>query len=338
MHASDAFVAQWKTDVITNALSAHNLAAPLRPILTSAPRSRRRTTLAGTRTKKGALIGFHARKSDTIVPIRDCHVIEPALLATLPALEQITRLGASRSATISLALTLTETGIDLHVTGAKSLDGPLRAALPQVQSSFCRLTWDDEPVFVDTPPRIALGTAQITPPPGAFLQATRDGEAALQAAVADATDGAKHIADLFCGLGTFALPLAQTTPVHAVEADPDLLDALTTAANHTRSLKPITVEARDLFRRPLLPDDLAKFDALVIDPPRAGAEAQTHEIAKARVPRIAAVSCNPATFARDAAILINAGYTLDWLQPVDQFRWSPHVELAASFTLHHIHG
>ncbi len=338
MHASDPFVAQWKTDVITNALQAHGLPTPLRPILTSAPRTRRRATLAGTRTKKGALIGFHARRSDTIVPIRDCFVIEPALLETLPALEKITRLGASRSAVLGLSLTLTETGIDLQVTGAKPLDGPLRAALPQVQNSFSRLTWGDEPVFVDAQPRLTLGTAQVTPPPGAFLQATRDGEAALQAAVAEATDGAKHIADLFCGLGTFALPLAQTAPVHAVEAAPDLLDALTMAANRTSGLKPITVEARDLFRRPLLPDELATFDAVVIDPPRAGAEAQTHEIAKARVPRIAAISCNPVTFARDAAILTNAGYMLDWVQPVDQFRWSPHVELAAMLTLPHIHA
>lgn len=333
MHASDPFVAQWKASVITNALQAHNLPTPLRPIITSSAKSRRRATLSGKRTKKGAMIGFHARKSDTIVPISNCFLLEPALLTVIPALEQITRMGASRSATISFAVTLTETGIDLLVTGAKPLDGPLRAALPQVQSSFSRLTWGDEPVFTETPPRITIGSARVTPPPGAFLQATQDGERALQAAVAEATEGAKSIADLFCGVGTFALPLAAKTPVHAVEAAQDLLDALDHATRFATGLKPITMERRDLFRRPLLPDELAKFDAVVIDPPRAGAEAQTIEIAKAQVPVIAAVSCNPVTFARDAAILTAAGYTLDWVQPIDQFRWSPHVELAARFSL-----
>jgi len=336
MHASDPFVADFKAGVITTALAAHDLSAPLRPIRISAPRTRRRATFAGTRTKKCALIGFHARKSDTIVPIRDCLVIEPALLETLPALADLTRLGASRSATLSLSLTLTETGVDLHVTGAKPLDGPLRAALPQFQGSFSRLTWGDEPVYTDAAPRLTLGPARVTPPPGAFLQATRDGEAALQAAVQEATDGATRIADLFCGLGTFALPLATRAAVHAVEAAPDLLAALAHAQRHATGLKPLTTEARDLFRRPLLPDELARFDAVVIDPPRAGAEAQMAEIARAQVPVIAAVSCNPTTFARDAAILVAAGYTLDWIQPVDQFRWSPHVELAARFTLHHI--
>ncbi|MBF9042539.1 class I SAM-dependent RNA methyltransferase [Rhodobacterales bacterium HKCCE4037] len=336
MHASDSFVAAWKSDVITNALMARGLPTPLRPIDTSPPRTRRRATLSGTRTKKGALVGFHARKSDTIVPIRDCFLIHPRLLDTLPVLEQITRIGASRSATLSFALTLTDTGIDLRVTGGKPLDGPLRVSLPPIAQGLTRLTWDDEPVFTETPPALSIGPARVSPPPGAFLQATPEGEAALQQAVAEGTDGAVRIADLFCGLGTFTLPLATNAPVHAVEGDPDLLNALTHAANHSTGLKPVTTEARDLFRRPLLPDELAKFDAVVIDPPRAGAEAQTREIAKAQVPRIAAVSCNPVTFARDAAILVHAGYRLDWVQPVDQFRWSPHVELAAQFTLPHI--
>lgn len=336
MHASDAFVAQWKASVITTALQAHNLPTPLREIVTSSPKSRRRATLSGTRTKKGAMIGFHARKSDTIVPIRECFLLEPALLATIPTLEQITRLGATRSATISLSVTLTETGVDLLVTGAKDLDGPLRSALPQFRNTFARLTWGDEPVYTNEVPHLTLGTARVTPPPGAFLQATKDGEAALQAAVKEATEGAKIIADLFCGVGTFALPLATKTPVHAVEAAQDLLDALDHSTRHTTGLKPITTERRDLFRRPLLPDELKKFDAVVIDPPRAGAEAQIIEIAKAKVPVVAAISCNPVTFARDAAILTNAGYTLDWIQPIDQFRWSPHVELAARFSLAHI--
>lgn len=337
MHAADPFVAQWKEEIVAKALQAHDLSAPMRPIVTSPARSRRRATLAGTRTKKGALVGFHARRSGTIVSIRDCLLLEPALLETLPTLEEIVKIGASRSATLGLSLTLTETGIDLAVSGAKPLDGPLRASLPQVAgATFSRLTWGDEPVFTETPPRLTLGPARVNPPPGAFLQATAEGEAALQAAVAEAVGEAGQIADLFCGVGTFALPLAQRAPVHAVEAAPELLEALDHATRHATGLKPLTWEKRDLFRRPMLPDELARFDAVVIDPPRAGAEAQTAEIARAQVPVIAAVSCNPVTFARDAAMLVSAGYRLDWVQPVDQFRWSPHVELAARFTLAHM--
>ncbi|MDG4646865.1 class I SAM-dependent RNA methyltransferase [Roseibacterium sp. SDUM158017] len=336
MHASDAFVAGWKAQVIATALAAHGLEAPMREIRTSPPRSRRRATLAGRRTKKGAMVGFHARKSDTIVPISDCFVLAPELLATLPTLEEITRLGASRSGVLGLSLTLSPAGVDLRVTGGKPLDGPLRANLPRFAPHFTRLSWDDEPVFADAPPVQRFGPATVTPPPGAFLQATAAGEAALLAAVAEATQGAARIADLFSGCGTFALPLARTAAVHAVEGDAGLLAALDAGARHASGLRPVTIEARDLFRRPLGPDELAGFDAVVIDPPRAGAEAQARALAGARVPRIAAVSCNPVTFARDAALLVAAGYRLDWVQPVDQFRWSPHVELAASLSLPHI--
>lgn len=338
MHASDAFVAGWKTQVIETALAAHGLSVPMRRIAVSPPRSRRRATLAGRRTKKGALVGFHARRSDTIVPIAACHVLAPPLLATLPALEEITRLGGSRSGVLGFAITLSDAGVDLRVTGGKPLDTDLRAALPRFAASFVRLTWEDEPVFADAAPVQSFGPARVVPPPGAFLQATAEGEGALLAAVSEATAGAARIADLFAGCGTFALALAAAAHVHAVEGDAALLAALDAGARHAPGLKPVTTEARDLFRRPLSPEELSRFDAVVIDPPRAGAEAQTRALAEARVPRIAAVSCNPVTFARDAAMLVAAGWRLDWVQPVDQFRWSPHVELAASLSLPHIDG
>ncbi len=336
MHASDAFVSRWKTEVIGAALSAHGLEVPMREIATSPPRSRRRATLAGRRTKKGALVGFHARRSDTIVPIAECHVLAPELFATLPALGEIARLGASRSATLGFQLTLTHAGVDLRVTGGKPLDGPLRETLPRFAGQFVRLAWDEEPVFADRVPEVDFDGIAVAPPPGAFLQATPEGEGALLRAVREAVGEAGRVADLFSGCGTFALPLARSAAVHAVEGDRNLLDALGRAARHAPGLKAVTGEARDLFRRPLLPDELSGFDAVVIDPPRAGAEAQTRALAKARVPRIAAVSCNPVTFARDAAMLTGAGYRVEWVQPVDQFRWSPHVELAACFALPHI--
>jgi 23S rRNA (uracil1939-C5)-methyltransferase len=338
MHASDGFVATWKAQVIETALAAHGLTAPMRPTATSPARSRRRATLAGRRTKKGALVGFHGRRSDVIVPLTDCHVLAPPLVALIPTLAEITQTGGSRSATLSFALNLTETGIDCAVTGGKPLDGPLRAALPRFRDRIARLTWGDEPVYADAAPMVRFGPVAVAPPPGAFLQATPEGEAALRSAVAEALEGATRIADLFAGCGTFTLPLAARAPVQAVEGDAALTGALLQAARHAQGLKSVTAETRDLFRRPLLPEELAAFDGVVIDPPRAGAEAQTRALAEAQVPRIAMVSCNPVTFARDAALLIQAGYRLNWVQPVDQFRWSPHVELAASLSLPHLSG
>lgn len=337
-HASDPFVAAWKAEVIRTALAAHGIDADIRTTRTSPARSRRRATLGGTRTKKGAIVGFHARRSNTLVPILDCTVLTPALQAVLPDLADIVRLGASRSAVLAMSITQTDTGLDLSVTGGKPLDGPLRADLPRIARAFTRLTWDGEPVFMAQVPICRFGDAPVPLPPGAFLQATAEGEAALTDAVAEALAGATVIADLFSGCGTFALPLARMAPVHAVEGEADLLAALETGWRKSSGERAVTTERRDLFRRPLGADELARFEAVVIDPPRAGAEAQTQELAAARVPRVAMVSCNPVTFARDAALLVAAGYAIDWVQPVDQFRWSPHVELVAALRLAHIPG
>ena len=183
-----------------------------------------------------------------------------------------------------------------------------------------------------TPPVQRFGGAKVTPPPGAFLQATPHGEASLVSAVSEAVGGARHVIDLFAGCGTFSLPLAQKSEVHAIEGDAAMTAALDQGWRMAKGLKPVTTETRDLYRRPLLPDEMAKTDAVVLDPPRAGAEAQVAEIAKAMPPVVAYVSCNPVTFSRDAATLVSAGYSLDWLQVVDQFRWSSHVELVARFT------
>jgi len=338
MHASDAFVAGWKQGVVERALTGQELDAPFRPVLTSPPNSRRRAALAGRRLKSGALVGFHARASDSLTAIPDCHLLDPVLLATLPALEAVTVAGASRKGELSLTLTVLRPGPDLAVRGGKPLDPGLRAELAGIAAGagLSRLTWEGEPVFQAEPPWLAMGRARVSPPPGAFLQATPQGEAALVAAVRAALGGAARVADLFAGCGTFALPLAESAEVHAVEGEAAMLAALDAGWRGASGLKRVTTEARDLFRRPLLPDELARFDAVVIDPPRAGAEAQVAQVAAARVPVVAMVSCNPVSFARDARTLIAAGYGLDWVQVVDQFRWSAHVELAARLSLPHI--
>jgi 23S rRNA (uracil1939-C5)-methyltransferase len=338
MHATDRFVADWKQDVVARALAAQGLSAPFRPLQTSPPNSRRRAVLAGRRLKSGALVGFHARASDSVTPVPDCRLLDPALIAALPGLHAITLAGASRKGELALTLTALDPGPDLSVQCGKPLDAGLRMDLAGLaaQAGLSRLTWDGETVFQSAPPSLAMGRARVTPPPGAFLQATPQGEAALVAAVRDAVGPAVRVADLFAGCGTFALPLAEAAEVHAVEGEAPMLAALDAGWRGATGLKRVTTETRDLFRRPLLPDDLAGFDALVIDPPRAGAEAQIAQIARAAVPVIAAVSCNPVTFARDARRLVEAGFRLDWVQVVDQFRWSSHVELAARLSRPHM--
>ncbi len=330
-HGADAFVADWKTDIVRGALAGQGLAAEIRPIQTSPPRSRRRATLAGRRTRGGVLLGFHGRGSDTLVAVPECQLLHPDLIATFPALEALVKLGGARGAEVSLTVTRSLAGVDVAVTGGKPADAGLRLDLARLAETqgLARLCWDGEVVALRASPMQRMGRALVAPPPGAFLQATEAGETALLHAVRQAVGPAKKIADLFSGVGTFALPLAEQAEILAFEGEAAMVSALDRAARQAEGLRRITATSRDLFRRPLQPDELPGVEAIVIDPPRAGAEAQTRALAAARVPVIAAVSCNPATFARDARILVEAGYRIDWVQPVDQFRWSSHVELAA---------
>ena len=337
-HASDAFVAAWKKDVVATALAAQGIETGFRPIHTSPPGSRRRATFAARRTKKGVTVGFHGRASDSIADTDTCLILHPDVLAARAVAGDLALAGASRKGALAVSVTRSRLGLDIAVTGGKPLDEALRQTLPGIARAhdLARLTWEGEVAALRRPPVQVFGRAEVVPPPGAFLQATPDGEAALLAAVRDAVGDAARIVDLFAGCGTFALPLAERAEVLAVEGDRAMTDALDRGWRGAQGLKRVRTEARDLFRRPLLPEELKRFDAAVIDPPRAGAEAQTATLAQAQVPVIAFVSCNPVTFARDAKTLISAGYRLDWVQVVDQFRWSPHIELAARFSLAHI--
>lgn len=337
-HASPAFLAEWKAGTVVRALAAHGLDAPIRPTLTSPPRSRRRAVFAGRRTRKTALVGFHARRSDAIVAVPHCLVVRPEIRDALPTLEALVRLAASRSAEVHLAVTSGPAGLDVDVTGGRPLDAALSAEIAAVAegADLARVSWDGVPLAVRRSPWLPMGPARVVPPPGAFLQATAEGEAALLAAVQAIVGDAPRVLDLFAGCGTFSLPLAQRAPVVAVEGEASMLVALAAGAKAAPRLKPVRTATRDLFRRPLLAAELDAAlppgSAVVIDPPRAGAEAQTRELARSRLGRLAAVSCNPVTFARDAHLLTDAGFRLDWVQPVDQFLWSGHVELVASFS------
>ena len=333
-HATDGFVAAWKQDIVVKALAARGLSPEFRPIQTSPAQSRRRAKLSGRRTKKGAMIGFHARASDTLVQVPECQLLTPALITSFAALEALTVLACSRKGEIDLTVTETALGPDLLVGTDKELTPPLRVELAALANQYglSRLVWNDEPVVTINPPAQDFGGVSAVPPPGAFLQATAHGETSLRDAVEEITQGAARIADLFAGCGTFALPLAKRAEVHAVEGESAMLEALDRGWREGHELRRITTETRDLFRRPLEADELRHFDAVVIDPPRAGAEAQIATIAVSDIKAIAMVSCNPVTFARDAQSLVDAGFAMPWVQVVDQFRWSPHTEVVAGFT------
>ncbi len=330
-HARDGLVEGWKRGIVEGALAGQGLSAPIRGVATSPARSRRRAVLSGRRTKGGALIGFHARASQLIIPVPNCQLLHPDLMAAMPALEALVIAGGSRTAELDLMVTASLAGPDVVVTGGKPLDTALQLDLARIVEAhgLARLTWGDEVVALRAPPMQRMGRALVVPPPGAFLQATAEGEAALLDAVRDAVGDAARIVDLFAGCGTFALPLAEQADLRAYEGDAAMIAALDRGWRQAPGLHRLTAEARDLFRRPLEPDEFKGVDAVVIDPPRAGAEAQCATLARSQVPVIAMVSCNPVTFARDSRALVAAGYRLDWVQVVDQFRWSAHVELAA---------
>ena len=335
-HASDAFVAAWKLDRVREALAARGIEAEVMALHTSPPASRRRAVLSARRTKSGALAGFHARASDQVIEVPECRLLHPDLMPALDAARDLARAGTSRKGEIAVTATLSLGGLDLAVRGGNRLDEPLRLTLSEIAArhDLARLAWEGEVILTRRAPAQILSGVAVVPPPGAFLQATSEGESVLVDAVTGILDGARRVADLFAGCGTFTFPLARHGAVHAVEGAPGMVAALTHAVRHAQNLRPITGETRDLFRRPLEGPELAGLDGAVIDPPRAGAEAQIAALAQAGVPRIAHVSCSPTSFARDAAQLAAAGYAMGPVRVVDQFRWSAHVELVAGFTLH----
>jgi 23S rRNA (uracil1939-C5)-methyltransferase len=330
-HVDDEAYAGFLRDRIISALAAQAVPAPeILPAHISPPNSRRRASL---RAERGGALGFNAQASHRIVDMRECHILRPELFALVQPLRAL--LGSLRlSATAGVRLTLADQGVDAllekvdveglaaaEALGAFARDhGLARLALDDGYGA--QTHWEPEPVTV------TLGGASVPLPHGAFLQATVEGEGALIEAVRRAVGEARIVADLFAGLGTFALALEGR--ILAVEAARDPALALKTAA--ARAQRQVFVDHRDLYRRPLDPAELNRFGAIVLDPPRAGAKEQSAALAQAEVPRIAYVSCNPSTFARDAAALTEGGYRFDWIQPVGQFRWSTHVELVGAFS------
>ena len=329
----------WKRDRVIEALSWEGLETEVLPTFASPPGSRRRLALHARAGKGGAVIGFKGRRSWKLTPIQVCTIANPRLVAALPALRALARpfLEHPKSAP-TLHITLTRTGLDIDVTGVEaksgglSADARVRAAQAAQAADFARVSLAGEVIYGARQAVVTLGPANVVLPTGSFLQAVPQAEEAMAQFAVDAVSGAAKIADLYCGVGTFTFRLAQVGTVLAADSAAPAIAALKAAAGATPGLKTITAEARDLARRPVLSRELAKIDAVVFDPPRAGALEQAGEIARSKVSRVVGVSCNPATFARDAKVLCDAGFRLERVLPVDQFLWSPHVEMVGVFS------
>jgi 23S rRNA (uracil1939-C5)-methyltransferase len=324
----------WKRDLVIETLGQAKIACQVAPLIDAHGAGRRRITLhARMGTHDVLKVGFAAASSHDIIPIDRCPILDSRLSGALDAGWAIAEPLITAGKPLDIQISATDNGLDVDVRGSGPLAAKMIATLSGIaeQHRLARLTRHGELVLMRTPPTIAIGAARVMLPPGSFLQATLAGEEALAELVAAHCARARHIADLFCGVGPFALRLAAKARVSAFDNDTAAIAALQKAAMSTPGLKPIKAAVRDLFRRPLMPQELRDYDAVVFDPPRQGAQAQAKQLAASKIPVVVAVSCNAATFARDARSLIDGGYSIEGVTPVDQFRHTPHVELVARF-------
>lgn len=334
-----AYIA-WKQGIVQAMLDRAGFDVACAPIVTSPPHSRRRVGLHARKLGKSVEIGFKARRSWDLVPIHVCPISDPAIVKALPQLKALAAglFEHPKSAPI-LHVTASETGLDIDISGIErgksgglSADARMTIAMAAAEAGFARVTLGGEIAYGARPARVRFGPASVDLPAGSFLQATPQAELAMSGLVTAAIAGAQRVADLFCGVGTFTFPLAEKASVVALDGAAEAVAALKRAIATVPGLKAIDAETRDLFRRPLLAEEMRGLDAVLFDPPRAGAEAQAVEIARSKVARAVGVSCNPLTFVRDARILADAGFSLDSVTPIDQFLWSSHVELVAVFS------
>jgi 23S rRNA (uracil1939-C5)-methyltransferase len=324
----------WKRELVVDALAQAGLIAPVEPLIDAHGQGRRRATLHARRGNNDILeVGFTAPRAHYIVAIDRCPILAPGLNGAIEAAWAIAEVLKPAKKPLDIQVTATDSGMDMDVRGSGPLSSQRTTVLAGLAAKhkLARLTRHGELVAQGAQPLLKVGHAHVALPPGAFLQATAEGEAALARLVIGHVGDAKRVADLFAGIGTFALRFAERARVSAADNEASAIKALERAAATTSGLKPVEVQTRDLFRRPFMAAELKAFDAAVFDPPRQGAEAQARELSLSKVPIVVAVSCDAATFARDAALLVGGGYKLASVTPVDQFRYSAHVELVAKF-------
>jgi len=338
-HWADEPYLAWKRDLVIQTLAREGIETEVEATVATPPASRRRLALHARSGPNGrVLLGFKARRSWRLVELTDCPVSDPRLTAALPALARVAEpfLGHPKSAP-TLHVTITDTGLDVDVTGVEKRSGGLTAdqttpaIAAAVAADLARLSLDGDTLVMARQPRVTFGRASVPIPAGGFLQASPAAEAAMVDRAVAAVKGAKKVADLFCGAGTFTFPLAEVAAVTAADSSAASIAGLKAGIGTAKGLKSIEAQARDLFRRPLSPYDLKGCEAIVIDPPRAGALEQTQQLAGTKAGVVVGVSCNPVTFARDARVLIDAGFRLERVTPIDQFLWSTHVELVGVF-------
>ena len=338
-HWADEPYLAWKREVVMQTLAREGVETEVEATVAVPQASRRRLALHARSGPGGrVLLGFKARRSWRLVELTDCPVSDPALTAALPLLAKVAApfLGHPKSAP-TLHVTLTDTGLDVDVTGVEKKSGGLtadmtaRAIAAAAEAGLARLSLDGDTLVMARQPRITFGRASVPLPPASFLQAAPVAEAAMVSRAVEAVRGAKKVADLFCGAGAFTFPLAEVASVVAADSSTASIAALRAGAAKAQGLKTIEAQARDLFRRPLSPYDLKGCEAIVLDPPRAGALEQTQQLPGTKASVVVGVSCNPQTFARDARVLIDAGFRLEKVTPIDQFLWSTHVELVGVF-------
>jgi len=324
----------WKRRLVVEALRQAGLDAPVHDLVDAHGKGRRRATFHARHSQMDVLtVGFAAFRAHDIIAIDECPVLAPQLGGAIRAAWALAEALGSTAKPLDIQVTASEGGLDVDVRGSGPLPAKRAGVLARLAEShqLARITRHGEMIIQRAAPVVRMGKAAVTLPPGSFLQATEEGEAVLARLVAEHVGKAKSVADLFCGVGPFALRLAERARVTAADSDAGAVAALREAAKTASGLKPILAEARDLFRRPFVPQELKTIDAVVFDPPRQGADSQARQLAATKVPLVIAVSCNVATFVRDARLLVDGGYRLTAVTPVDQFRYSAHVELVGRF-------
>ena len=337
-HWASAPYLAWKRDLVVETLAREGIETEVEATVATPPGVRRRIALHARRDEDGRVrLGFKARRSWRVVELTECPLSDPRINAALPALAAVAApfLGGARSAP-TLHVTVTDSGLDVDITGVersgRSADVAQQGVRAARTADIARLSMDGETLVMMRQPTVRFGRATVPLPPASFMQASPVAEAAMVERAVAAVRGAKRIADLFCGAGTFTFPLAEVAPVLAADSSAGAIAGLKAGAGTAQGLKGIDAQARDLFRRPLSPHDLKGIEAIVFDPPRAGALEQTQQFAGTKsVSVVVGVSCNPTTFARDARVLIDAGFVLERVTPIDQFLWSTHVELVGVF-------
>ena len=323
----------WKRLQVAEARARAGVNAEVAETIPAHGAGRTRAVFHAGRGEKKDAVGFARRRSHEIVAIEECPVLDPKLEAALPVARELAKILAASGKPVDLHFTLAERGLDIDIRGPGKLAKPVESKIVSFAAAnkLSRVSLHGAPLAQLLPPTHLAGDVRVAFPPGPFLQATAEGERVLAKKVLDAAEGVKSAADLFSGVGTFALRLASKAKVAAFDNHGPSIAALQAAAK-SPGLKPVSASARDLFRWPLVTDELRHFDFVVLDPPRQGAEAQARELSKSKVKKIAYVSCDADTFARDAKVLIDGGYKIGEVTPVDQFRYSPHVELVGVFS------